>query len=598
MAEREGRLIPADFTWPGFEALPESLKECHRRFFQAQAQRNPLTLREYRRAFLALYTFMQEQGIGDLTAFTPQHLEAFQHWCYRRYRWAPGNVQNLLQRTLNRIGNFLQRLGLLQDNPFAHVALITPPKQEAPQLLSWFRAIRQFFRWLKARGVTDDVRWQHFQAFLYLYGYLKQEGLRPPTEIDSEKISRFGAFLATHPVKSRRHPLAVLAPSTQRVTMRRIRRFIQWVEREGFTASKSLEEPSPFLQVGPTPAEAQPPAHGLTEPQKSSPTSSEDKDPDGTARLQTAIQEFLAYAQTRYATETRSQYTRSLHHFMEWIGARPKGKRVLNVDQLTMEVLSDYLRWLNVQATHSDGSPLTQPEKEARLYPLKAFLRFCYRKGLLPQDLRRFVVVPRREHKILKRLLTEQEMACLLEAPSESTTVGIRDRAMLELSYSGLRAGELLGLKLQDVDLEENRIFIREAKGDKDRVVPMTHSARYWMSRWLSRRKELLKGRDPEVVFLTGGNRPLARRHFARNLERYVRQAQLPVAVSPHDLRRITATHLVVNGAPIRHVQALLGHESLKVTTKYLRLTDAQIKTEYNRTHPSSHRARHATALV
>ena len=239
-----------------------------------------------------------------------------------------------------------------------------------------------------------------------------------------------------------------------------------------------------------------------------------------------------------------------------------------------------------------------QSEKEARLYPLKAFLRFCFRKGFLSEDMRRFVVVPRREHKVPKRLLSAEEMAQLLEAPSERTTIGIRDRAMLEMAYSGLRSAELLTLKVTDIQLEENRVFIRQAKGEKDRVVPMTSAARYWVSRWLQRRPEFCKGTEPETCFLSKHARPLTRRHFAVTLLRHTLRARLPMAVAPHDLRRITATHLAERGAPLRYIQALLGHTSLKITTRYLRLSDAHIKREYTRSHPSNRRERHRVTVA
>lgn len=124
----------------------------------------------------------------------------------------------------------------------------------------------------------------------------------------------------------------------------------------------------------------------------------------------------------------------------------------------------------------------------------------------------------------------------------------------------------------------------------------MTSAARYWVLRWIARRKEFLRKEDQKHLFISKEGGAINRRYLAKMLVKYVQRAQLPAHVVPHDLRRITATHLVANGAPIRYVQSLLGHESLNVTTKYLRLTHAQIKREYDRTHPSSQRARHAAA--
>lgn len=318
-------------------------------------------------------------------------------------------------------------------------------------------------------------------------------------------------------------------------------------------------------------------------------------EPQPTVRLRTALHEFFVYARARFAQETQKQYVRNLRAFHQWSALRPKRQRVYNLADVTPDVLADYQRCLNT-GMRPDGHPFTQPLKEARLYSLKAFLNFCHRKGFLSHDLRRFIIVPRREYKVPKPLLTAEEMTRLLEAPSEHTTVGIRDRAMLELAYSGLRSIELLNLTIEDIDLEENRVFLRETKGDKDRVVPMTQQAIYWVRRWLSRRTRYLNGAKSNVLFITKNGRPIGRRQFAVSLVRHAQRAQLPTPPSPHDLRRITTTHLAQNGAPMRLIQALLGHTSLKVTTKYLRLTDSQVKQEYGRTHPSTQRSRHLDA--
>jgi len=565
MPKGEHQATPPDYTWPGFEQLPEALKQCHRRFFQELSQRNPLTLREYRRAFRTFYLFMQVKGLEKLSDLTPQQLTAFQHWCYRRYHWTPGNMTGLL-RTLRRIGNFLKRFGLLQQNLFEWATLAQPQQGgvESAQPLSWFRAARGYFSWLKARGVTYTARKNYLRFLRRFYRFLAEDGATHPAQITPEKIERLKAYLSVH-LEENQQPLT---PGAQRDTRRRAAKFYSWLVREGFIRSESA-----------------------------SPAASEDpEDSQSPSRLRRVIYEFLAYVWMRYASETQQQYARSMRRFQEWITARPKRQKVRDMDQLTLEVITSYQRWINAEATRHNGASLSQPEKESRLYPLKAFLGFCYRKGFLKEDLRRFVMVPRRQYGLPNPLLTEEEMARLLETPNESTTIGIRDRAMLELSYSGLRAGELLNLKLIEVDVEENRAFIRQAKGDKERMVPMTSAALYWLSRWVGRRKEFLKKKDHATLFVSKEGRSIGRRHFAKMLERYVKRAQLPSRVSPHDLRRITATHLVANGAPIRYVQALLGHESLNVTTKYLRLTHAQIKKEYDQTHPSNRRTRHAAA--
>ena len=270
-------------------------------------------------------------------------------------------------------------------------------------------------------------------------------------------------------------------------------------------------------------------------------------------------------------------------------------KNIKYVFELERDFIIRYIRYVNsAEMSNRTGLLLSQPEKESRLSAFKTFLRFCHKKGFIAEDLSRFVIVPQREKKVLKRVLTVEEMERLFDAPDTNETLGIRNRAILELAYSGLRADELLSLKLENADAADNRIMILNSKGDKDRVVPMTEECIYWMKRWLARRQEFVKdNEDPGYVFITQTRNPVLNVNLSRWLKVYAKDAGIPLDISPHDLRRTTATHLAKNGAPIRQIQALLGHSSLQVTTKYLRLADDEIKEEYIKSHPSNRRSLH-----
>lgn len=318
-----------------------------------------------------------------------------------------------------------------------------------------------------------------------------------------------------------------------------------------------------------------------------------------TVRLRSAnMRRFFDYLD--YLEEERKRYRSK--YFKEH-GALPgeddpglRGfKKVKYVYEVDRDVITRYVSYVNTEAiSRRTGIALTQSEKEQRLTALRAFLKFCQKKGYINEDLARFVIFPKREKGVLKRVLTVEEMERLLDAPDTNTAIGIRVRALLELSYSGLRADEMLSLKVENVDVVDNRVMVLNGKGDKDRVVPMTQECLYWMKRWLARRKEFIGDKnDPGYVFITNGMRPVLRANFARWLRRYAKEAGILLDISPHDLRRTTATHLAKNGAPIRQIQALLGHASLKVTTRYLRLTDEEIKEEYVRSHPSNRRSLH-----
>lgn len=339
-------------------------------------------------------------------------------------------------------------------------------------------------------------------------------------------------------------------------------------------------------------------------------------------RLMDVFSQYIEYCKDRYQKDTIRLRTLNMRRFFDYLdhldeerksysskyykehGVSPKEeedavlsslKRIKYVYELERDFITRYVAYVNTEEiSRRTNLPLNYSEKRTRLEAFRSFLRFCQRKGYIKRDLTRFVISPKLEKKVLKRALTVEEMERILGMPDVNTTLGMRNRAFLELSYSGLRADEMLSLKLGQLDVVDNRIMILNGKGDKDRVVPMTQECLYWMKRWLARRKEFIgRHKDPEYVFITQKRNPILRCNFAHWLKGYAKRAGVFLEITPHDLRRTTATHLAKNGAPIRQIQALLGHSSLRVTTRYLRLTDEEIKAEYIRSHPSNRRALH-----
>jgi len=336
-------------------------------------------------------------------------------------------------------------------------------------------------------------------------------------------------------------------------------------------------------------------------------------------KIKRSVEEFLDYCKERHAKDTVRLYRTNMGRFLEYLerpgtsGAKyhkrlyieykkPKEERDFSwtkeyakirfMDKIDRELITNYVSYVNCDAVNDRSIKLNQSEKESRLYPLKSFLLYCQKRDCIKKDLRKFIIVPSREKKVLKRVLTPEEMARLLEAPNNHKITDIRDRALFELSYSGFRSNEMLTLRIKEVDLETNAVTILDGKGHKDRVAPMTGEAIYWIKRWLTRRPEFIrKGREDQgYLFITKGTKPLIRKHFSILIKKYAEKAKIPLKVTPHDLRRTTATHLAENGAPIRLIQALLGHATLKVTTKYLRLSDENIKKEHKATHPANRR--------
>lgn len=222
-----------------------------------------------------------------------------------------------------------------------------------------------------------------------------------------------------------------------------------------------------------------------------------------------------------------------------------------------------------------------------KLSTLRSLYAFLVREGLAPGNPARAVASPRRPRR-LPEVLPEQEVAALVEAPAaEAGPLALRDRALLELLYaSGLRVSELVGLDLDDVDLDERLVRVL-GKRRKERVVPFGRAAARAIRRWLAEgRPALAGGRGGAALFLSLRGGRLVQRSIARRLDRWVLAAGLPRHVHPHVLRHCFATHLLGNGADLRGIQELLGHASLSTTQRYTHLDWKRLAEVYDRAHP------------
>lgn len=228
-----------------------------------------------------------------------------------------------------------------------------------------------------------------------------------------------------------------------------------------------------------------------------------------------------------------------------------------------------------------------------RLYELRSCYRFLQRRGVVTDNPAARVHVPSVPRR-LPDYLTVEQVFDLLEAPDPDDPLGMRDRAILEMFYSGgLRRGEVLALKVHDVDLTARQVRVW-GKGDKQRIALLGRPAAQALQRYLEvGRPQLLaanskaSSRPPDALFLNRLGRPIASaRTLNTILEHYARQVGLPPSVTPHTLRHSFATHLLEGGADLRVVQELLGHANLQTTTLYTQVTLNHLRHVIADTHP------------
>lgn len=288
-----------------------------------------------------------------------------------------------------------------------------------------------------------------------------------------------------------------------------------------------------------------------------------------------ALELFAAYQKTRnFSDLTVSAYQTDLLQFLEYagheLGLEFEKLEVTNVDK---SVVRSYIVFLG-------GKGLSRKSIARKLAAIRSFFKYLCREGILAQSPVQKVSTPKLG-KSLPRFLYEEHMEKLLNAPDSSTEMGVRDQVILELLYgSGLRVSELVALNKKDVDLGNGyvRVF---GKGKRERIVPLTDSARTAVQRYLELRRDA-----NEALLLNYKGMRLTSRSVRRILDKLEKKANLNQHIYPHMLRHTFATHLLDGGADLRSVQELLGHKKLSSTQIYTHITREKLKKVYMNSHP------------
>ena len=270
---------------------------------------------------------------------------------------------------------------------------------------------------------------------------------------------------------------------------------------------------------------------------------------------------------------TLNAYRTDLAALEGWLG-----KKNLPLEAVTRAELLGYLA-ANVRQGLSPRS------SARRLSTLRRFYRYLLREGLIQEDPTADVSSPSLGRPLPKSI-TEASVEKLLAAPPD-TTLGLRDRAMLETMYaSGLRVSELVALALNELDLTTGLVRVT-GKGGKERIVPLGDEAMSRLGDYLkSARPSLLGEHKSGAVFLTRRGQPMTRQAFWQLIKRYSSAAGIDSSLSPHSLRHAFATHLLNHGADLRSVQMLLGHADLSTTQIYTHVAKARLQTLHSSHHP------------
>ena len=262
-----------------------------------------------------------------------------------------------------------------------------------------------------------------------------------------------------------------------------------------------------------------------------------------------------------------------------------------NVEQRMTAADATSIRTFLAHLDNFGYSPATTARKIATL---RSFYKWMLRRGIVQTNPMVMIRTPKQTKRLPKAISVEQ-IDKLLSMPDNRETLGARDRAILETLYStGVRVSELVDLNRTDLDQNEQTLRIR-GKGKKERIVPLGSHAlaaiRHYLTllepdpRFTAVREAAVS--DPSVaLFVNKNGGRLSARSVRRKLDKYLSQCGLDPSISPHTLRHSFATHLLENGADLRSVQELLGHQSLSTTQIYTHVSSMRIRNAYQEAHP------------
>jgi integrase/recombinase XerC len=340
--------------------------------------------------------------------------------------------------------------------------------------------------------------------------------------------------------------------------------------------------------------------------------------------MKEAIAKYLEYLQSvkNSSPHTILNYRKDLEQFVAYLS--PPGVRPPALTGVTHSLIREFVAHL-----HDQG--LEKSSIARKLAALRSFFKYCVREGRLKENPARLVPTPKLPKRIASVVSAEEmngflndlggmgKAALAGQAASQKARLvplasavrpptgkngaarageGLllrRDRALLELLYAaGLRVSELTGLNLADLEQKERILRVR-GKGNKERIVPYGAKAQEALEKYWPVRERLLEqtygaidrpGLHTAAVFLNYSGRRLTQRSVGRIVKKYVRIANVSWDLHPHSLRHAFATHLLADGADLRAIQELLGHQSLSTTQKYTHASIRQLMEIYDKAHP------------
>ena len=289
--------------------------------------------------------------------------------------------------------------------------------------------------------------------------------------------------------------------------------------------------------------------------------------------LKELIEEFLRYLliDKGYSQNTINSYRVDLEKFINF-------NKNTDINNISNDDLKKYIKYLK-------NEKLNEKSISRNISCLKSFYKFLVIEKYVSRNPSDSISIPKVK-KSLPKILTEDEVLNLLDIEL-TDNFSYRNKAMLELMYAtGLRVSELVDLKLQDVDLNQD-IIRTMGKGSKERIIPIGDYAKEYLEKYIYEyRGTMLKKTINEYLFLNNHGNKMTRQGFFKIIKKIAKEKGIDKDLSPHTLRHSFASHLLKYGADLRTIQELLGHSDISTTQIYTHITNEELKKNYENFHP------------
>lgn len=294
--------------------------------------------------------------------------------------------------------------------------------------------------------------------------------------------------------------------------------------------------------------------------------------------LDTYLKEYLYYLKItkNLSKNTIKSYERDLHEYMAFI---KKNYKIRDFNQINKEHIHNFSRHLSRKGNSS--TTITR-----KLSSIRSLHRYLASENIVDKDISRKIRKPKTK-KALPTVLNLTEVERMINVTYQSNDpLSLRNQSLIELAYgSGLRVSELMNLKISDLHLNKGLVNIL-GKGNKERIIPINENTISALQKYIIEARPNLKPTKGDTLFVNKFGNPLSRVGFFKLIKNLAEKSGIEKTVSPHTLRHSYATHLLENGANLRTVQELLGHEDILTTENYTHVSRKHISDIYNHAHP------------